>query len=71
MLKFEQFINEKKFSEEKRETLAEKGFALPDGSFPIESVQDFRSVETDNTDLILNGSQYILIGQRHHLHLLS
>jgi len=43
MLKFDDFINEKKFSEKRREDLAEKGFALPDGSFPIESVKDLEN----------------------------
>ena len=38
--RFEDFINEKYFSDERRETLAAKGLALPDGSFPIESKQD-------------------------------
>jgi len=33
----------KDFSEEKRQELAKKGWALPDGSFPIESVQDLRN----------------------------
>lgn len=45
---FEQFINEnelneKKFSEEKRDKLADKGFAMPDGSFPIENVSDLKN----------------------------
>ena len=38
-----EFINEKKFTEEKREKLAKKGIALPDGSFPIESKQDLEN----------------------------
>lgn len=36
-------ILEKEFSEEKRKELADKGFALPDGSFPIESEQDLKN----------------------------
>ena len=36
-------LYEKKFSAKRRETLADKGFALPDGSFPIESVQDLKN----------------------------
>lgn len=31
------------FSPEERKTLAEKGFALPDGSFPIETVDDLKN----------------------------
>jgi hypothetical protein len=43
LLKFNTFtINEKKFSEEKREELAKEKFALPDGSFPIENVADLK-----------------------------
>lgn len=38
--KFEEFLSEKYFSDERRENLAAKGLALPDGSFPIESKQD-------------------------------
>jgi hypothetical protein len=40
---YEEFLNEKEFSEEQRKALADKGFALPDGSFPIETVQDLKN----------------------------
>lgn len=40
---FEQFVNEKEFSDEKRKELASKGFALPDGSFPIENIEDLKN----------------------------
>jgi len=40
---FESFINEKSFSKETREKLANKGFALPDGSYPIENVEDLKN----------------------------
>ena len=42
---FEEFsrINERKFSEERREKDAESGAAMPDGSFPIETVQDLKN----------------------------
>lgn len=40
---FEQFVNERTFSAEKREELADKGFALPDGSYPIENVDDLKN----------------------------
>jgi len=47
---FEDFINEdarifveKEFSPEDREKLAKKGFALPDGSYPIETVGDLQN----------------------------
>jgi hypothetical protein len=40
---FEQFITEKEFSEEQRKSLADKGFALPDGSFPIETIADLKN----------------------------
>lgn len=44
----EQFIAECKmlersFSNDKRKELADKGFALPDGSFPIENVEDLKN----------------------------
>lgn len=38
-----EFITEKKFTDERREQLAKKGIALPDGSFPIESLQDLKN----------------------------
>ena len=40
---YEDFLNERKFSEEKREELAKEGEALPDGSFPIASLQDLKN----------------------------
>lgn len=40
---YEDFLNEKEFSDEKRKELADKGIALPDGSFPIENVQDLKN----------------------------
>ena len=39
---YESFINEKEFTETKRESLSKKGYALPDGSFPIENVADLK-----------------------------
>jgi hypothetical protein len=36
-------LNEKEFSTGKRESLAKKGFALPDGSFPIENSKDLEN----------------------------
>ena len=39
---FEEFVNEKEFSEEKRKELAKEGEALPDGSFPIENEADLK-----------------------------
>lgn len=41
--KFEEFLAERKFTEEKRKKLASEGNALPDGSFPIENVQDLKN----------------------------
>jgi hypothetical protein len=41
--KFDEFINERKFSEEKREELADKGQALSDGSFPISNIKDLKN----------------------------
>ena len=43
MLKFKDFVNERKFTEEKCEQDAEKGLALPNGSFPIENKQDLEN----------------------------
>ena len=40
---FEQFLNEKEFDTEEREDLAKKGFALPDGSYPIVNVEDLKN----------------------------
>lgn len=39
---YESFLVEKEFSTSKREGLAKKGHALPDGSFPIENVADLK-----------------------------
>jgi len=36
-------LEKKEFSEEKRKKLADKGHALPDGSFPIENVNDLHN----------------------------
>lgn len=36
-------VAKREFSQEKREALAEKGHALPDGSFPIETVADLKN----------------------------
>lgn len=43
LLLFEDFLNEKEFNAEEREDLAKKGYALPDGSFPIENVEDLKN----------------------------
>lgn len=40
---FEQFINEREVSSQEREKLADKGFALPDGSYPIANVEDLKA----------------------------
>ena len=46
---FEQFVNEskslneKEFSEDERKKLAEKGWAEPDGSYPIENKEDLHN----------------------------
>ena len=40
---FEAFIAEREFSQEERAELADKGFALPDGSYPIENVEDLKN----------------------------
>ena len=40
---YEDFLNEKEFSEEQRKALADRGFALPDGSFPIENTEDLKN----------------------------
>lgn len=41
--KMKESLNEKEFSEEEREKLAKSGAALPDGSFPIETVEDLKN----------------------------
>lgn len=40
---YKNFITEKEFSVNKRKELADKGFALPDGSFPIENKNDIEN----------------------------
>ena len=40
---FRHSLLEKKFTEEERKTLSKKGFALPDGSFPIENENDLEN----------------------------
>lgn len=40
---FDGFLNEKVFSSAEREKLADKGFALPDGSYPISNVEDLKN----------------------------
>lgn len=40
---FTAFLREKEFTEEEREKLADKGFALPDGSYPIENGKDLKN----------------------------
>ena len=37
------FIQKREFSDEKRQELADKGHAMPDGSFPIENVTDLHN----------------------------
>jgi hypothetical protein len=39
----ENFLAEREFSKEKREELAKSGAALPDGSYPIENVEDLKN----------------------------
>lgn len=41
--KFTDFLLEKEFTEKQREKAAEKGNALPDGSYPINNVQDLKN----------------------------
>jgi hypothetical protein len=36
-------LNEREFSEKQREKDADKGYALPDGSFPIENTKDLKN----------------------------
>ena len=40
---FNVFLYEKEFSEEERKKLADKGIALPDGSYPIETLHDLKN----------------------------
>ena len=40
---FEDFLAEREFSTEERTELADKGFALPDGSYPIENIEDLKN----------------------------
>jgi len=42
-LKTESVLNEKDYSTEQRKEMAEKGLALPDGSFPIANIQDLKN----------------------------
>ena len=42
-LKTESVLNEKDYSTEQRKEMAEKGLALPDGSFPIANVEDLKN----------------------------
>ena len=39
---YESFLYEKEFTSTKREELSKKGYALPDGSFPIENAADLK-----------------------------
>jgi len=39
----ENTLNEKDYSTEQRKAMAEKGLALPDGSFPIANIQDLKN----------------------------
>jgi hypothetical protein len=39
----ESAINEKEYSDEERKALADKGLALPDGSFPIKNLDDLKN----------------------------
>lgn len=43
IISFETFLTERKFSEERREKLADKGFAMNDGSYPIETEKDLKN----------------------------
>jgi hypothetical protein len=42
-LTFENFLYEREFSSERRAELVTKGFALPDGSYPIENEEDLKN----------------------------
>jgi len=42
------FLNEREFTQKEREELADKGKALPDGSFPIENKEDLKNWCKDN-----------------------
>ena len=39
----EEFLNERAFTEKTREKLGDTGKAMPDGSFPIVTVQDLKN----------------------------
>ena len=39
----EEFLNEREFSTSYRKSLADKGYAMLDGSFPIVNVQDLKN----------------------------
>ena len=43
IFRFEQFLNERKFTEEQRKKDAKEGKAMPDGSFPIENSKDLKN----------------------------
>jgi hypothetical protein len=40
---FEEFVNEREYSEEERAEMADKGEALPDGSYPIADKADLKN----------------------------
>jgi len=40
---FENFLHERTFTSAERADMTEKGYALPDGSFPIENVEDLKA----------------------------
>lgn len=39
-------VRARKFSAEDRKALAKKGFALPDGTYPVETVEDLKNAIT-------------------------
>lgn len=43
LLTYDNFLTEREFNADEREDLAKKGFALPDGSFPIANVEDLKN----------------------------
>lgn len=43
ILRFEEFLNERKFTPEERKKDAKSGKAMPDGSFPIENAKDLKN----------------------------
>ena len=42
---FSEFLLEHQFSDKKRKSLAKEHKALPDGSFPIETVKDLKNAK--------------------------